>query len=106
MMFITPTWMYCYNVMPFGLKNAGATYQHMMSRIFEPLLGKTMEAHIDEMLVKSRLREDHLAHLREAFEFMRKHRLRLNPKKCAFEVRSGNFLGFLVSQRGIKMALG
>ena len=92
--------------MPFGLKNARATYQHMMSRIFEPLLGKTMEAHIDDILVKSRLREDYLANLREVFEFMRKNRLQLNPEKCAFGVRFGNFLGFLVSQRGIEMALG
>ena len=61
--FITPTGMYRYNVMPFGLKNVGATYQGMMSRIFEPLLGRTMEAYIDDMLVKSRSQEDHLDHL-------------------------------------------
>ena len=103
---ITPTGMYCYNVMPFGLKNAGATYQRMMSRIFEPLSSKTMEAYIDDMLVKLRLREDHLAHLREAFKLMRRHRLRLNPEKCAFGVESGNFLGFLVSQRGSKWPSG
>ena len=63
MAFITPTGMYCYNMMPFGMKNARATYQCMMSRIFEPLLGRTMEAYIDDMLVKSKSREDHIAHL-------------------------------------------
>ena len=104
--FITSTWMYCYNIMPFGLKNAQATYQHMMSHIFEPFLGKTMEAYIDDMLVNSRLWGDHLAHLREAFELMRRHRLWLHPKKCAFKVRFGNFVRFLVSQRGIKMTPG
>ena len=64
-----------------------------------------MEAYIDDMLVKSRLREDHLAHMQEAFELMKKHRLRLNLEKCAFKVGSGNFLGFPRSKRGIEMAL-
>ena len=53
--FITPYGMYCYNVMLFGLKNARATYQRMMSRVFEPLLGKTMEVYIDDIMVKSKL---------------------------------------------------
>ena len=92
--------------MPFGLKNAEATYQRIMSCIFEPLLAKTMKACIDDMLVKSKSRGDHLAHLREAFQLIRRHRLQLNPDKCAFGVRYGNFLGFLISQKGIKMALG
>ena len=69
----------------------------MMSSIFEPLLGKTMEVYIDDMLVKLRLWRDHLVHLREAFELMRRHQLRLNPGKCVFRVGFGNFLGFLVS---------
>ena len=103
--FITSTGMYCYNVTPFGLKNARATYQSMMSHIFEPLFGKTTEAYIDDMLVKSKSRKDHLAHLREAFQLMRSHLLLLNPNKCAFGIESGNFLEFLVSQRGIEMAL-
>ena len=104
MAFITPTGMYCYNVMPFVLKNVRATYQRMMSCIFETLLGKSMEAYIEDMLVKSKSREDHLSHLRQAFQLMRLHHLRLNPDKCAFRVESGNFLGFLVSRRGTKMA--
>ena len=65
-----------------------------------------MEAYIDYMLVKSGSREDHLDHLRDVFQLMRAHHLRLNPKKCTFGVGFGNFHGFLVSQRGIKMALG
>ena len=91
--------------MSFGLKNAGATYLCMMSHIFEPLLGKTMEAYIEDMLVKSRFQGDHLAHLQEVFKLMRRHQLQLNPEKCAFEVGSKTFLGFLVSQRGIEMAI-
>ena len=70
----------------------------MMSRIFEPILGRTMEAYIGDILVKSKSREDHMTHLRDAFQLTRLHRLRLNPKKCAFRVGFGNFLGFLVSQ--------
>ena len=94
--FITPYDMYCYKVMSFGLKNVGATYQRMMSQVFEPLLGRTVQVYIDDILVKSRLQRDHLAHLREAFCLLRLHRLRLNPPKCAFAISSGNFLGFLV----------
>ena len=82
--------------MPFGLKNAEATYQPMMSRIFEPLLGKSMKEYIDDMLVNSKSCEDHLAHLRKAFQLMRLHCLRLNPDKCAFGVEFGNSLEFFV----------
>ena len=95
--FITPTRMYCYNVMPFGLKNVRATYSRMMSCIFESLLRQTMEAYIDGMLVKSKSQEDHFSHLRDAFRFRRLHHLHLNPKKCTFGVGLGNFLGFLIS---------
>ena len=82
------------------------TYQHMMSQVFEPLLGKTMTIYIDDILVKSKAQRDHLNHLKEAFTLLRQHWLRLNFDKCAFGVGSGNFLGFLVKQRGIEMALG
>ena len=71
----------------------------MMTKVFEPLLGKTVEAYIYHILVKSKAREDHLDHLREAFGLVRQHRLRLNLAKCAFGVSSGNFLGFLESER-------
>ena len=70
MTFITPTRMYCYNVMPFVLKNVRATYQRMMSLMLKPMLGKTMEVYIDDMLVKSESRVNHLAHLQEAFQLM------------------------------------
>ena len=67
--FITSYDMYCYKVMPFGLKNAGATYQRMISRVFEPLLSRIVEVYIDDILVKSRSQGDYLAHLLEAFQF-------------------------------------
>ena len=93
-------------MMPFSPKNVGAAYQRMMSRMFEPLLGRTMEVYIDGMLVKSKSREDHLSHLWDVFLLIRVHCLRLNPDKCAFGVRSGHVLGFLVNQRGIEIAPG
>ena len=100
--FITPRGAYCYKVMPFGLKNAGATYQRMMTTMFRNQIGKTVEVYIDDMLVKSVRKEDHLVHLREAFEILRRDELRLNASKCLFGVRSGKFLGHIISSRGIE----
>ena len=100
--FITPHELYYYNVMPFGLKNVGATYQRLVTKIFRPLMGKTIEVYIDDMLFKSKERPDHTKHLQETFELLRTHDMKLNPLKCAFEISSGKFLGFMVTQRGIE----
>ena len=100
--FITPRRAYCYKVMPFGLKNAGATYQRMMTTMFGRQIRKTVEVYIDDMLVKSVKKEDHLAHLREVFEILRRDELRLNASKCLFGVRSGKFLGHIISNREIE----
>ncbi|KAL8102849.1 hypothetical protein AgCh_027393 [Apium graveolens] len=100
--FITDFGVYCYLVMAFGLKNAGATYQRLVNKIFKDLIGKTMEVYVDDMLVKSLVKTDHITHLREAFEVLRYHKMMLNPTKCAFGVGSGNFLGLMVSKRGIE----
>ena len=97
--FITPRGIFCYKVMPFGLKNAGATYQRMVTKMFSELLGKTVEVYIDDMVVKS---TDHVGDLRKVFEILRKHNLKLNAMKCTFGIGSGKFLGFLVTQRGIE----
>ena len=98
--FITPHGLYYYDVMPFGLKNGGATYQRLVTKIFQLLLGNTMEAYIDDMLVKSKEHFDHTKHLQEAFELLGRYDMKLNPLKCAFRVSSGKFLGFMVTQRG------
>ncbi|GKV33401.1 hypothetical protein SLEP1_g41920 [Rubroshorea leprosula] len=90
-------------VMPFGLKNAGATYQQAMNAIFHDMIGRFMEIYIDDVVVKSMEDEEHLEHLRKAFERMRQHGLKMNPLKCAFGVTAGNFLGFLVHERGLEM---
>ena len=88
--------------MPFGLKNAGATYQRLVNRMFQKHIGTTMEVYIDDMLVKSTTAELHIAHLSEAFQILREYNMKLNPAKCAFGVSVGKFLGFIVNNRGIE----
>ena len=100
--FITPRGLYYYNVLPFGLKNAGATYQRLVTKMFRSLLGSTMEVYIDDILVKSKQRQDHVTHLQQVFDILRKCGMKLNPLKCAFGVSAGKFLGFMVTKRGIE----
>ena len=100
--FITPHGVFCYNIMSFGLKNVGATYQRLVTKMFRPLLSKTMEVYIDDMLVTSKEHPDHATHLQEAFEILRAYDMKLNPSKCVFGVSAGRFLGFMVTQRGIE----
>ena len=100
--FITNMGLFCYRVMPFGLKNAGATYQRLVNKIFKPLIGQTMEVYVDDMITKSKEPKNYVKHLEKTFELLRKYQMKLNPEKCAFEVSSGKFLGFLVSHRGIE----
>ena len=101
--FVTPVGNYHYKVMPFGLKNAGSTYQRMMTKMFESRLGKTMEVYIDDMVVKSKLASEHLSDLTDVFEALRWHKLRLNASKCSFGVGSGKFLGYMLTHRGIEV---
>ena len=100
--FVTTQGTYCYRVMPFGLKNAGATYQRLVNRMFQKQIGATMEVYIDDMLVKSTTVDLHIAHLSEAFQILRNYNMKLNPAKCAFGVSAGKFLGFIVNHRGIE----
>ena len=85
-----------WSVIPFGLKNVGATYQRAMNVIFHDMLGHHMEIYIDDIVVKSKKVAEHVNHLRKSFERMRLHQLKLNPLKCAFGVQAEIFLGFLV----------
>ena len=101
--FMTPTGNYHYKVMSFGLKNAGSTYQRMMTRMFEPQLGKSIEIYVDDMVVKSKVVSEHLGDLGSTFNVLRKHKLRLNASKCSFGVGSGKFLGYMVTYRGIEI---
>ena len=101
--FITEWGTYCYRVMPFGLKNAGATYQRAATTLFHEMMHRDVEVYVDDMIVKSQGGADHLAALQRFFERIRQFRLRLNPKKCSFGVTSGKLLGHIVSERGIEV---
>jgi nucleotidyltransferase/DNA polymerase involved in DNA repair len=100
--FITDRGLYCYKVMPFSLKNAGATYQRLMNKIFQAQIGRNMEVYVDDMLVKSAESVGHTHDLHEAFETLKQYEMKLNPAKCAFGVSARKFLGYMVSSRGIE----
>ena len=101
--FVTPIGNYHYKIMPFRLKNAGSIYQRMMTGMFEPQLGKNIEIYIDDILVKSKLESKHVNNLGNIFEILRWHKLQFNASKCSFRVESENFLGYMVTHRGIEV---
>ena len=101
--FRTQLGIYCYTVMPFGLKNAGATYQCAMSKIFRDHLRKTVECYVDDIAVKSCDKNNHLRDLRTMFDIMRAHQRKMNPIKSFLGVSSGKFLGFIVTSKGIHL---
>ena len=84
--FVTDKGLYCYNVMPLGLKNAGATYQRLVNRMFASQIGVNMEVYVDDMLVKSKCQKNHIQDLTECFSILRKYNMKLNPQKCSFGV--------------------
>jgi hypothetical protein len=96
--FITPFGMYCYITMPFGLRNAGATYQRCMNHVFGEHIGRTVEAYVDDIVVKTRK----ASNLEVTFGCLRAKGIKLNPEKCVFGVPRGMLLGFIVSERGIE----
>jgi len=100
--FITDRGLYCYKMMPFGLKNARATYQRLVNKMFQNQIGRNIEVYVDDMMVKSIRATKHIEDFRETFQTLRKYKVKLNPMKCAFGVSFGKFLGFMVSQRGIE----
>jgi hypothetical protein len=101
--FVTPWRTYCYKVMPFGLKNAGATYHRAMVTLFYDMMHKEIKVYIDDMIANSKKGQNHVKVLRKLFERLRKYELKLNPVKCSFGVKFGKLLGFVVSDRGIKV---
>ena len=94
--FRTPIGNFYYTMMPFGLKNASVTYQRAMIAIFHDMVHQELEDYVNDIVVKSRRREEHFHVLRKVFKRCRAFKLRMNPLKCAFRVSSGKFLGFLV----------
>ena len=101
--FTTECEIYCYTVMAFGLKNARVTYQRMATFLLHDMMHNEVEVYVDDMIVKSKDRGSHAINLRKFFERIKEYRLRLNPQKCTFGVTAGKLLGFLVSNRGIKI---
>jgi hypothetical protein len=94
--------MYCYITMPFGLRNAGATYQRCMNHVFGEHIGQTVEAYVDDIVVKTRKASDLLSNLETTFKCLKAKGVKLNPEKCVFGVPRGMLLGFIVSERGIE----
>jgi len=101
--FRTSLGVYCYTVMPFRLKNAGATYQRVMNAIFHEHIWKTVECYVDDIVVKSRTKGDHIADLKMVFDIMWAHQLKMNPTKSFLGVASGKFLEFIVTFKGIHL---
>ena len=101
--FMTELSCYCYMVMPFGLKNVGATYQRLMDRVLAPMLGRNVQAYVDDMVVTSHSKEQHVVDLEELFTTIAMYRLKLNLEKFVFGVEAGKFLGFLLTERGIEV---
>jgi len=89
--------------MPFGLKNAGSTYQRVATTLLHDMMHREVEVYVDDMIVKAKEREGHLPALRKFFERIRKYRMRLNPQKCTFGVTAGKMLGFMITTRGIEV---
>jgi hypothetical protein len=101
MTFITPFGVFCYTTMPFGHKNADATYQCGIQRCLHSQIGRNVEAYIDDIIVKTRDPEDLISDLAKTFDNLRKFSMKLNAEKCMFGVPSRKLLGFMVSRRGI-----
>ena len=101
--FVTSQGHFYNKVLPFVLKNSGVTYQRLMKKMFAHQIGKNVKVYVDDMLVKSRQEDDHLDDLKETFDTLCSYNMKLNPSKCVFEVTVGKFLGFMVSQKGIKI---
>ena len=101
--FRTPTGLYCYTKMPFGLKNAGATYQRLMNETFSDAIGKYIEVYMDDLVIMSKEESAMLANIQKTFNTLRSVSIKLNPAKCSFGMEEGKFLGFIVTKDGFKV---
>ncbi|GJT75004.1 reverse transcriptase domain-containing protein [Tanacetum coccineum] len=100
--FHTNQGVYCYTKMPFGLKNAGATYQRLADKAFDSQVGRNIEVYVDDLVIKSHTEAEMLRDIDETFRTLRKINMKLNPKKCTFGTVEGIFLGYMISPEGIK----
>ncbi|GJW73825.1 reverse transcriptase domain-containing protein [Tanacetum coccineum] len=100
--FHTEEGVFCYTKMPFGLKNAGATYQRLVDSAFKEQIGVNLEAYVDDMVIKSRTEQDIIKDIEQTFSTLRRINMKLNPKKCSFGMEEGKFLGYIVTSEGIR----
>jgi hypothetical protein len=103
--FVTHWGTFYYKVMPFMLKNVGAIYQWTITTLFNETMHKEIEVYVDDMITKFKKKKDHVQNLGKLFERLRKYQLKLNLSKCIFGVKSRKLLGFVTSNRGIKLDL-
>nr|GEX57603.1 reverse transcriptase domain-containing protein [Tanacetum cinerariifolium] len=101
--FITSQGIFCYTKMPFGLRNAGATYQHLVDKAFHKQIGRNLEVYVDDLVIKSHTEDEIVRDVEETFKTLREINMKLNPKKCAFGVEEGMFLGYKVNAKGLKV---
>ncbi|GKA45367.1 reverse transcriptase domain-containing protein [Tanacetum coccineum] len=101
--FITNQGIFCYTKMPFGLRNAGATYQRLVDRAFHGQIGRNLDVYVDDLVIKSHTEDKVVRDIEETFRTLRKINMKLNPKKCTFGVEEGMFLGYQVNTKGIKI---
>ncbi|GJU78912.1 reverse transcriptase domain-containing protein [Tanacetum coccineum] len=100
--FHTSKGVFYYTKIPFGLKNASATYQQLVDKAFERQIGRNLKVYVDELVIKSHTKQEILKDIKETFHNLRRINMKLNPKKCTFGTEEGAFLGHMVSMKGIK----
>ncbi|GJW44091.1 reverse transcriptase domain-containing protein [Tanacetum coccineum] len=103
--FITSQGIFCYTKLPFGLRNAGATYQHLVYKAFHKQIGRNLEVYVDDLVIKSHTEDEIVRDIEETFKTLREINIKLNPKKCTFGVKEGMFLGYKVNTKGLKVCL-
>nr|GEZ02455.1 reverse transcriptase domain-containing protein [Tanacetum cinerariifolium] len=101
--FITSQGVFCYPKIPFGLKNARATYQHLVDKVFHKQIGRNLEVYMDDLVIKGHTEDDMVRYIEETFKTLREINMKLNPKKCTFGIEEGMFLGYKVSTRRLKL---
>ncbi|GJV26737.1 reverse transcriptase domain-containing protein [Tanacetum coccineum] len=101
--FHTSQGVYCYTKMPFGLKNAGATYQRLVDKASDSQVGRNLEVYVDDLVIKSHMEAEMIRNINETFRTLRRINMKLNPKKCTFGAREGMFLGYMISPEGIQL---
>nr|GEX60825.1 hypothetical protein [Tanacetum cinerariifolium] len=101
--FHTSHWVYCYTKMPFGLKNAGATYQRLVDKAFDREIGRNLEIYVENLVIKSHTETKLLQDIEEMFRMLRHINMKLNPKKCTFGAAEEMFQGYMINSEGIKL---